>query len=162
MAKKAAAATPAKTSAKSPRAGTAEARSKAFLNEDKTPATSFDFEVEEGLPIPELVGRATSAIELPFKDRFDRMAGKHGASFWLPDSYWTTPAPVGRGVDAEKATSTYIRNKVRTSFNGWKKKDEEARASHDILMVPRKKGDNNGKGGTFEEPGFTVFMLVSK
>ena len=123
---------------------------------------TFDFEIEEGLEIPTAPPRAPVAHELPFRRKFDQMT-KHGMSFWLPTSFWTLPQEAGgRGVDPEKATSTYVRNKVRTAFNQWKKADEEARENRDILMVPREKGDNNGKGGVFEEPGFTVFMIVKQ
>jgi hypothetical protein len=120
---------------------------------------TFSFDIEEGLEIPAAALRAPVAHELPFKRMFDKMT-KHGQSFWLPTSFWTLPVEAGgRGVEAEKADSTYVRGKVRNAFNQWKKADD-TRANRDIQMVPRAKGDNNGKGGVFEEEGFTVFMLI--
>lgn len=114
----------------------------------------FSFTLDKGLEIPPAAPRSPSAVELPFKDFFGEM--EHNDHFFVPLTFWTTPrGEGGRGAAEEKVTVGYQRAKVRGAFNDWVKKDEESRSHFDVVLVPRKPGDDNGR---FPEAGLSVFF----
>lgn len=117
----------------------------------------FSFALETVPEVPEpTLSRGPSARDLPFKSWFGEMG--HNAHVFLPHEFWTASADEGgRGVDPKKATVGYVRAKIRDAFNTWVSKDEEARSDRRLILVPRKKGDDNGR---FTEDGTSVFMQI--
>ncbi|MCW2317099.1 hypothetical protein M2322_002653 [Rhodoblastus acidophilus] len=122
----------------------------------------FTFEMEE---LPELPpealqpARATSAVELPFKEWFPKM--KHNGHIFLPRAFWTaSKEDGGRNVPEDKATVGYARAKINGSFNEWKKKAApEDGFERSLILIPRKAGEDNGR---FKEDGISIFMQITK
>ena len=116
---------------------------------------TFTMETLADIPVPKTAERTPSTLDLPFKSWFPTM--KHNGHIFLPHEFWTAPkAEGGREVDPKKATSGYVRAKIRGAFNDWKAKDPETRANRELILVPRKAGDGDGK---FSD-GMSIFMQI--
>lgn len=119
----------------------------------------FTFAVDTGFEVPADIPRGEAPNALPFAEVFADMEAKgHNAHSFVPTSFWTTPrVDGGRGVEAAKVTIAWQKEKLRGAFSTWKKKDGK-RDKWQLILVPRVKGDMDGKIG---EPGLSLFIVDS-
>lgn len=118
----------------------------------------FTFDIDTVAAIPADIPRAPNPNAMFFGTAFDRMP--HHGHLFVPTSFWTAAKDKGgREIDPAKATIAYQKDKIRSQFKDWKKKDEENRSEHVIQFYPRKKGDELPNNKTASEDGLSVFMI---
>ena len=103
--------------------------------------------------------RATKVTSLPFANWFSKMqVGQH---VYLPDAFWAKRKADGHLNAETKVDSTYVRSKVRASFNKWKEADI-ARAATDLVIYPRPNGISPADDPNFPNdprPGFSLYLV---
>lgn len=117
----------------------------------------FQFTVTKGETVPTNIPRARGANTLPFKELFSTM--EHAEELFVPTAFWTAPTKDGgRGVEVEKATTSYQRTKLRDQFKEWRDADE-SRANYNVVIMPREATDTRADGSAYGEPGLSLFIL---
>ena len=129
------------------------------------PAAKFavgdmEFVVTDSAALPADIGkRATKVSALPFADWFTKM--KVGQHVYLPDAFWAKRKADGHLNPDTKVDSTYVRSKVRASFNKWKDADESRKAT-DLVIYPRPTGISPADDPNFPadpRPGFSIYLV---
>lgn len=105
--------------------------------------------------------RATRATALPFPELFDSMGV--GAHFFLPDVFWAARKadPANKIKSSTDMNSTYIKGKVRTAFDKWRKSDA-SRTDYNLVVYTRPNGISPKDDPSFPEdprPGHSLYIL---
>lgn len=120
----------------------------------------LDIVITSGSSIPAnaLNWRATRPGVLPFPELFDRMAvGQHS---YLPDEFWEK-RQAAKLIDPKTELNTkYVKDKVRTSFERWRKADEK-RAELKLVVYHRPSGISPKDDPSFPtdpRPGHSLYI----
>lgn len=117
------------------------------------------------LPADATSQRATRATVLPFPELFTSMGV--GSHFYLPNEFWEKrKADPANKIKAETdMNSTYIKGKVRTAFDKWKKGANGERTNLRLVVYTRPSGISPTDDPSFPtdpRPGHSIYIVQDK
>lgn len=116
------------------------------------------------LPADATSQRAARATVLPFPELFDNMSV--GSHFYLPNEFWEKRKadPANKIAAKTDMNTTYIKGKVRTAFDKWKKAKED-RATLRLVAYTRPNGISPADDPSFPtdpRPGHSIYIVQDK